>query len=184
MVSTNNFSISLLQCKSLLIIINFHVLRCIYHTSSLVYFKNCPGCLNRGTVQVLIPLMRFQPQNLVSTRFLVYYFSFFSVCLMMYASNIPKYFQFSFSFRAFFPDLIVPLPIMCMLHFSMPNTIRTYWLYILIVCIWVNYLIFLQKGWYHRCRNVIRLFLGFCKFVASSTFSMYVIGWHHCYYKY
>ena len=64
-------------------------------SSSPIHFKNWPKYL---TFQVFIPLMRFLLLSLLSRSFLVplKYFSFISTCLMMFASNIPKYLQVSF----------------------------------------------------------------------------------------
>ena len=66
-------------------------------SSSLVHYKNGPRDLIRGTAQVFIPLMRFLHYGLVSGSFFVllrYYilsFSLISTCLMVSASNNPKY---------------------------------------------------------------------------------------------
>ena len=66
-------------------------------SSFLIHFKNGTEYLSRGITLMLIPLMRFLRQSLASKSFLVclrycfVIFSFISVCVMMSASNIPKY---------------------------------------------------------------------------------------------
>ena len=57
--------------KALCIVKSFLVLSCIWMSSSLVYFKNCPEYLTRETTHVFIPFIRFQLQFLVSRSFLV-----------------------------------------------------------------------------------------------------------------
>ena len=57
--------------NALFMVISFLVLWSICLSSSLVHFKNGPKYLNRGTAQVFIPLIRFQPYSFVSSSFLV-----------------------------------------------------------------------------------------------------------------
>ena len=85
------------------------------------------------------PLMRFLPYSLVSSSFLVRLknLCFISTCLMVSASNISKYLQFSFSssiliFSKFSNSIRCRflLLLICMAHFSMPNTIPVSWQYI------------------------------------------------------
>ena len=105
--------ISSLSCKALCIIINFLVLWSIPLIFSLDHFMNGQNYLTRRTAQVFTPFSRFLPQSLVLRSFLVLLkytfltFSFIYVCLMIYASNIPKYLQFSFSLFWYFPYLAV-----------------------------------------------------------------------------
>ena len=93
-----------LGCKAMSIVMN----------SSLVHFKNDLEYLTRGAAQVLIPLMRFLLQILVSKSFLLFLtfffliFSFASVYLMVSASIFPNtsnynYYLLVFQFlRCFF----------------------------------------------------------------------------------
>ena len=60
---------SYLRCKAFYIIISFLALSSIYWSSSLVFFKNGSEYLRSKTVQICILLMRFQLQNLLSSRF-------------------------------------------------------------------------------------------------------------------
>ena len=72
----------------------------------MVYIKKSTEYLTRRTVQVFIPLTRFLQKSFVSSNFLVLLrysfliFSFISTCMMVSASNIPKYLLVSF-LRAF-----------------------------------------------------------------------------------
>ena len=79
------------------IVISFLVLRFLCLSASFVHFKNGPKYLSSETSQMFIPLMRFLLQSLVSRSFLVLLrysflnFPFIFLCLMVSASNIPKY---------------------------------------------------------------------------------------------
>ena len=80
--------------------LHLHIYSCSlvnFLSPSLLYVKNCPEYLTRGTTQVFIHSMRFLLYSLVSRIFLVFLrnsfliFSFTSACLMVCTSNIPKY---------------------------------------------------------------------------------------------
>ena len=64
-----SLSTSSLGCKVLCIIKSFLVLWSICWNSSLVYFKNGPEYLSRGTAQIFIHLVRFLLCSLVSRSF-------------------------------------------------------------------------------------------------------------------
>ena len=88
--------ISSLRCKGLYIFINFLVPWTIYLSSFPVHFKNDPVYLARRIAQVFISSMRFLLQSLVLRSFLVRlrysFFVFFNfTCLIVSASNIPKF---------------------------------------------------------------------------------------------
>ena len=90
-------------CNTLCIVISFLFLWSIYLSSSLVHLRKGPEYLTSGTAEVFIPLIKFRPENFVSSSFLVllrYYFwilSFISTCLMVSASKMPKYLYVLFS---------------------------------------------------------------------------------------
>ena len=72
----------------------FFILSFIFLSSSLVYFKNGPEYLMRGTTQVFISFIRFSLVSCIfsfSRAILLKIFSFISACLMVSTSNIPKY---------------------------------------------------------------------------------------------
>ena len=70
-LDTYSLSASSLGCKALCMVITFFVLWSVCWRSSLVYFKNGPEYLSRGTAQVFIPSIRFLLYYFVSSRFLV-----------------------------------------------------------------------------------------------------------------
>ena len=67
------------------------------------HFKNGPEYLTTERAQIFIPLMKFLKCSLVSSIFLVllryslFIFSFISACVMVSASDIPKYLKISIS---------------------------------------------------------------------------------------
>ena len=142
----HSLSISFPRYKALSIVIKFLVLWSSCLGSFLIHCKNGHEYLIRRIGLVSILLMRFLLQSLVSRSFLVrfvqgilYLFSsFISACLMVSASNIPKYLKFSFSrnvlilssFGGSMPSLIClfPLFIMSMAHFYMVNSFPLSWL--------------------------------------------------------
>ena len=178
-------------CKVMCIVINFLVLWSICPSSSLVHFKNiCPE----------LPLMTFLLQSLVSWRFFVrlrysgpYFFfhirlfdgirfQYYQVLVIFFLSKSSDSFLiwqfYSFSFCLF------PFFIMSVTHFSIPNSIPISWLYILIVCVSLQFFfIFCKQLDVIHVHKVINRFLWLCKFVAPSAHPKYVIEWHHCYYK-
>ena len=87
-------------CKALWIVINFRVLLFLFLSSFFVQFKKDPELSSRDTAQVFIPLIRVQLQSLILSSFNVllrYSFLtllFFSVWLMVFASNILWYLEF------------------------------------------------------------------------------------------
>ena len=68
-LDTYNLSISFLEFKALCNVIEFLASPSICLSSSLVYFKNGPEYLTKGTAQVFIPSMRFLLQILVLENF-------------------------------------------------------------------------------------------------------------------
>ena len=144
------------------------VFRSICLSSSLVHWKNGPEYQTRDTAHVFIPLIRFLLHSFVSCNFLVllrysfWIFSFISTCLIVSVSKMPKYLYVSFSpsvlilswFGSSIPSIrcCLLLFITSMTHFSMPNSIPMYWLYVLIACSRVsNSFSFLQIVWCHPC---------------------------------
>ena len=94
-------STSSLGGKILCILMNFLVLWSISWSSSLLYFKNGPEYLTRGTTKVFIPSMRFLLFSFVSSSFLVlltysFFFSFNSAYLIMSARSITIICRFPF----------------------------------------------------------------------------------------
>ena len=93
-LTTYRHSTSSLECNALCMIISFLVLWSVC-LSFLVYFKNGPEYLTRGTAQVFIPLIRFLFHSFVSSSFLVllrYSFLIFSLIassLIVLASKMP-----------------------------------------------------------------------------------------------
>ena len=151
---TYNLSTSSLGCKALCMVISFLILWSICLSSSLLYFKKGFEYLTWGTALVFIPFIRFLLYSLLSSSFLVllrysfFNFSFISTCLMVSASNIPKYSYVSFSLNVLifsrFTSSITsvmcrfPLFLISMAHFSIPNSIPVSWVYILTTCIRVS----------------------------------------------
>ena len=104
--------------------------------------------------QVFIPLIRFLQDCFVSSSVLVLLrhsfliFSLISICLMVSASKMPKYLLVFFSpsvlILSWFGSSILSvrcrllLFITSMAHFSIPNSIRMSWLYILTACIRIS----------------------------------------------
>ena len=144
-------------------VISFLVLWSIRLCFSLVHFKMGPEYLTMGTAQVFITLIRFLLKSFVSSSFLVllgysfWIFPFIFTCLMVSASKMLKYLKVSFS-----PSVLIlswfgssiqsvlcrfPLFIPSIAHFSMPDSIRTSWLYNLTAC----FQFFLQIVWCHPC---------------------------------
>ena len=140
------YIISKAWCTIIRFLVRLSISRCF----PFVYYKNVPKYLTgRETAKVFIYLTRFLLNSLVSSSFLVllrYFlsiFSFISSCLMVSASNISKYFIFFQTFRIFLIWLFysfrhLPLFILSMTHFSMPNSIPIFWLYILTASIKVS----------------------------------------------
>ena len=120
LLDTYCMSIPSFGYKILCKVINFLVLWFICLNSFLIHFKNGPDYLTRKTAQVFIPSMRFLLQSWVSKSSLVlevlfsYFFSFILVCLMVSASKIPQYLEFSFSLII----LILSFYSFCCSHFS------------------------------------------------------------------
>ena len=116
-------STSSLECKALCNVISFFVLSSICWSSSLVHFKNGPEYLTRRTAQVFIPFIRFCYIVWLLVAFSFFWdglfkiFSFISTCLMLTASNIPKYLSSSSSCRAASTDIPDPLsPLFPIVH--------------------------------------------------------------------
>ena len=92
-----SLSVSYLGCSALCIVISVLVLWSICRSSSLVHFKNGPEYLIIGAAQVFYSSENDLLQSLVSKSFLVllrysfFTFLFFSVCLIVSASNMPRY---------------------------------------------------------------------------------------------
>ena len=114
-LDTYSLSMSSLGHNALCMVISFLVFRSICLSSSQIYFKNDPKYLMRETAEVFIPFIF----SLVSCSFLVLrysflIFSFSSTCLIVSASNIPKYLYDSFSPSIlFFLDLVFPFHSSC-----------------------------------------------------------------------
>ena len=139
-----------MQC----LVISFLVLWSICLSSSLVYFKNGPEYLTRGTAQVFIPLTRFLQQSFVSSNFLALLRYAFLIFLFHFLVFVGVNFQYpqvfvgflfsersdDYLFGSSIPSVIclLPLFITSMAHFSMPNPIPISWLYILTVRIRVS----------------------------------------------
>ena len=169
-----------------------------YYEFSFPFIKVLPSSILRmvsswRTAQVFISLIRFLLYILVSSSFLVllkYYFllfPFISICLRLSASNMPKYFEFSFSPNVLiFLDLIVPFLslfaifnfIISRPHFPMPNSIPFSWLYIL-MCQWFESFCVCVGGgkqlYVVYVHMVVNLVLRFRKFVPTCAFPNYVI---------
>ena len=92
-------SMSYLACKALCIIINFLVFCSVCWRSSLVYFRNGPEYLTRGTTQEFIRLMRFllYSFSFEFSRFPVVFFPLF-FHLLLYDDVYFQYFQVLVSF--------------------------------------------------------------------------------------
>ena len=93
-------SILSLRFQALCIVINFLVFWFICLSCSLVYFKNGPEWLTRGTDQLFFffPLIRFLLQNLVLRSFLVllrlsFLFFFFHPCCCCYYFTLLRVFH-------------------------------------------------------------------------------------------
>ena len=112
LLDTYDLSTSSLRCNGLYMVISFLVLWSICLSSSLIHFKNGPEYLTRKKAQILIPLTRFLLWSSGSSEILFFkFFSFISTCLIVSASQIPKYLSSS-SCRAAstdIPDLLSPL---------------------------------------------------------------------------
>ena len=108
-LNTCSLPMSSFRCKDICSVINFLDIGFIYMSSSFVYFKKCPKCLTRGTIQRFIPLMRFILQSLVLRSFLIrlkYSFVFFfhlhlfeGICFQL--SQVLVIFLFSNCFDSF-----------------------------------------------------------------------------------
>ena len=117
--------------KALCIVISFLVFSSIYLSSSFIYFKNAAKYLRR---EGQISCFSLWWDSCCRAWFLI-----------VFTSKIPKYLLVSFPpsvlilpwFGSSFPTVIslFLLLIICMAHFSLLNSIPTYWLYILIACI-------------------------------------------------
>ena len=70
-LDTYSLSMSSLECNALCMVISFLVLWSICLSSSLVHLRKGPEYLTRGTAQLFIPLIRFLPESLVLSGFLV-----------------------------------------------------------------------------------------------------------------
>ena len=105
-----------LGCKTLYIIVNFFLLISAFLNSSFFEFKWSSKNLSRETTQVFILLIRFPLQSLVSRNSLVLLrnsfliFTFSSICLMVFASNIARFLLLFLQVFWYFPDWIVPVP--------------------------------------------------------------------------
>ena len=140
-----SLSTSSLGCNVLCMVISFLVLWSVYVSSSLVHLKNAPEYLTGGTVQVFIPLIKFLLHSFVLSSFLLLLrysfliFSFISIFFMVLASKMPKYLWVSFSqnilILSWFGNSIqsvrcrLPLFIISLAHFSIPNSIPVSRLY-------------------------------------------------------
>ena len=161
-LDTYNLSTSSPGCSALDMVISFLVLWSICLSSSLLYFKEGLEYLTWKTTQVCIPLISFLLDNFVSNSFLVLQYSllifknFISSCLMVSASQMPKYVSVPFSpsililswFGCSMPSVRCNLPpfMTSMTHFSPPNAVPMSWLYILAACIRVSrYLLLASK---------------------------------------
>ena len=127
-VNSDNFPFLFLMhiicvCNVLCIEINFFVFWSISLSSYLVYIKNGPGHLANGTVLVFIPLMKFQPQRLVSRFFCSleqHFLKFLSSSVFVWScplpifSNIVFFLHFNRS-EAFLVLAVLFLPLF---HFS------------------------------------------------------------------
>ena len=118
-LDTYSLSTSSLGCKALYIVMTFPLLWSVSWSSSLVHFKNDYEYLTRGAVQVCNPLMRFLLCNLILSFSFIFYL--ITACLMVSASNIPRYLLVSF-----FPSVLIfswfgssLLSVICCLHFSL-----------------------------------------------------------------
>ena len=144
---------SFLRCKALCLVINFLVFWTIYPSSFLVNFKKGVEYFTRGAVQVLIPLIRFIFQSMVSGNFLVLqrntFLKFSLIFVWRYSLPVFSSIWNIYSLRAFrfFPYVAVPfLPLVLFFHFSltelcnfsMQKSIPIFWRYILNVCIKVS----------------------------------------------
>ena len=93
-LDTYSLSTLSLGWNALCMVISFLILWSICLSSSLSHFSKDPEYLPKGTVQVLIPLIRFLINSFVFSSFLVllrysfWILSFVSTCLMVSASNI------------------------------------------------------------------------------------------------
>ena len=171
------------------------VLLSICWNSSPVHFKNGPEHFTRGTEHVFIPLMRFLPQSLVSRNFLVRLrYSFKKIFLLfllvddvqLHYSPLLVSFLFSKSSASFFIWQFYSFCYLTLSTFLLWHIFQFYF-YILVNFWFVSQspILFSFLHFYVvHVQVLINLFLfWFCKFVASSTLSMNVIEWHHCYYK-
>ena len=138
-------STSSLGCNALCMVISFLVLWSICLSSSQFHFKNDPSILP-GRQPRYLKLWQGSC-NRVWSRVIFWLFwdtfniFFITCCLMVSASNIPKYLLVSFSpsvlmttwFGSSTPSAMCLLPLFNtnMAHFSMPNSIPTSSLYIL-----------------------------------------------------
>ena len=93
-----NVSMSSIRSKTLGTLINLTILWSICQISSLAHFKKSPEYLKKVEYE---SVKTFQLQSLVTRKplFLQMYFltAFFSACLMVSSSYIPKYLKFSFT---------------------------------------------------------------------------------------
>ena len=95
--------------------------------SSLVYFENDPEYLARETVLVFIPLMSFLQQSLFSEvclffwRTLLLFFSFISVCLMVF-TLVGRVFANGLGERGSIPGRVIPKTQKMVYDTSMLNT--------------------------------------------------------------
>ena len=138
-LDTYSMLTSSMGCNALCMVVSFLVLWFIC-LNSLVHFRKGPEYLTSSTAQVIISLIRFLPDSFVSSNFLVL-LSFISTCLMVSASRIPKYLFVSFyptvlslsRLGSSIPSVIyrLPLLIISIAHFSIPNSVPMPWMYIL-----------------------------------------------------
>ena len=108
------YSVYIMWCKALCIIMSVLVLKSICWSSSLVYFNNGSSYLTKRIAQVFISSMGFLPHSFLSTSFLVFLrnsfsFFFFYICLFdgVYFRNPHVFISFPFSVRSNFLYLVV-----------------------------------------------------------------------------
>ena len=116
--------------------------------------------------------------------FFFFFFSFISTCLIVSASNIPKYLLVSFSLNVLilpwcsssilFVICHFPIFIICMSNFLMPNSISISSLYILTAGIRVSnsFFIFDKQFDIVHVHWVVNLFLWFMKFIVPLRISL------------
>ena len=92
-------------CKDLCIVINFVVLWSICLSFSIVHFKNGPEYLTRESAQMIIPLMKFLLQSLVSRSFLVLLRYSFPIFFLHFILFVGVCFQYSQGLEIFLLSL-------------------------------------------------------------------------------